>query len=78
MKRFSIFKKKHAKGGVIRPIIGITDAEYNRIHDALREAYREAVLRQKSATAKPSGYMKGLKEAIRIVDSVTPHTMEVI
>lgn len=73
---FSFFKKKKATtNSVVRPIIGITDAEYLRISDALNQEYEDACKRQKLGSKKPSGYMKGLKRAIEIVLSVEPHVL---
>lgn len=69
-----LFKKKQAKQASAT-IVGITCAEYLSIHDALIAAYEAACDRQKSCDAKPSGYMKGLKEAIAIVDNFKPHVM---
>ena len=69
-------KKQYATGVVVpKPVVGITSAEYLRIADALNEEYENARARQKPESKRPSGYMKGLKRAIEIVDSVKPHTL---
>ena len=77
-KLLSLFSKEknYATGGVVpKPIIGITAAEYTNLRVALQTAYAAACDRQKSCDSKPSGYMKGLKEAMNIIDSVKPHTL---
>lgn len=72
MKPFKrLFKKKQTT------VRGITEEEYISIYNAVNCAYNEAVLRQKPGTTRPSGYMKGLRAALDILDSIDPHNMEV-
>lgn len=78
MKLKNLFKKKtSATAPAPRKVTGITCAEYHRMHDELDAAYEAACDRQKSCDSKPSGYMKGLKAALEIVDKFSPHPMEV-
>lgn len=58
-----------------KAVWGITEREYNFVLNRLKEAYNEACSRQKPDSKKPSGYMKGLMEAIDIVASVEPHVI---
>ena len=67
---FNIFKKKQQP-----TICGITEAEYNCTMDLLEEAYKSACDRQRTCDSKPSGYMKGLACAIKIVGSTKPHNL---
>jgi hypothetical protein len=78
MKLNNLFKKKTSVAApVAHKAVGITCAEYHRMHDELDAAYVAACDRQKSCDSKPSGYMKGLKAALEIVDKFSPHPMEV-
>lgn len=54
-------------------VYGITEGEYLHLTNRLKEAYNEACARQKPESKKPSGYMKGLMEAMDILASVEPH-----
>jgi hypothetical protein len=78
MKPFKrIFKKKTEMPAFRTPVRGITEAEYNKLSDAMAEAYNEAAKRQKEGSTKPSGYMKGLNAALDILGSIMPHDIEV-
>lgn len=57
----------------LRPVHGITSDEYASMVNRLNEAYNEACSRQQPNSKKPSGYMKGLMEAMDIVASFETH-----
>jgi len=69
-----LFKKKEIPTDGV--IVGITDAEYLRIHDKLSAELEAAKARQKPTSEKPSGYMRGLEFAIYTLETIKPHVLQ--
>ena len=66
------FKKKKKPAA---PVVGITESDWIKIHNAIQCEFIEAESRQKSPDAKPSAYMKGLSFALDALDSIKPYTI---
>ena len=75
MKKFRNLFKPHAEGGIIKPVVGITESEWIKVYNAIVCEREAAKQRQRSADAKPSDFMRGLDYAMSILDSYRPHTI---
>lgn len=68
----SFFKKKTVDN---RVIVGITDIELMQAIKTIEAKYDEAHARQKSPDAKPSEYMRGLSDALVVLDELQPRAL---
>lgn len=69
---FGLFYKKEEPKQT-KPVWGITESEYNKLTNNIRNELQEARLRQKSPDAHPTKYMLGLMKALEYVKAFTPH-----
>lgn len=58
-------------------IVGLSEADYNKICGSITEEFNDAKARQKSPDAAPTKYMLGLTKALELVQAVKPHHLGV-
>lgn len=63
----SIFKKKN--------VVAVPAEDYEDAVNYIRELYEAAHARQKSPDAKPSEYMRGLADALAVLDDLQPRAL---
>lgn len=61
--------RRHAKGGIVRTIRGITELDWLHIHTIIRTEYENTAAQHK----KPTEYMRGLAFALKVLEACTPH-----
>lgn len=76
MKKFRNPFKRYAKGGINKPVVGITTEEWATVYTAIEHERDVAKQRQRRADGKPSDFMRGLNYALSILDKYHPHVIK--
>lgn len=73
---FRFTRTKEVPAADNRPVVGITESEWIKVHNTIVREREAAKQRQRSADAKPSDFMRGLDFALSILDRFRPHTIK--